>query len=140
MSDQTNKYKLIQIREVDKHLINMFDGWNKEYLNYSTLWDAIEHYHINDQIGGNRGFILATATVPKPDLGHALYYTVINFNKRVTDDIKVLKEIGISLQLTFYKIKDDDKNDFKVVSCMIPEWMLGMKKEDILKVYENNER
>lgn len=137
MAGQTGKYKLIQIREVDKHLMNMFEGWNKDYLNYPTLWDAIERYHINDQIGGDRGFILTIDTVPKPDY-HAIRNTAILLNKRVVEDMEILKQLGISLQITYYSIKDDNEHDFKVVACMIPEWMLGMKKEDILKEYENN--
>ena len=128
--------KLIPITEVDDHLIKMFEGWNKECLKYATLWEVIEKYNLKeDQIGGDRGFILAAGTVPKPNY-HSEHNTAIMLTKRVTEDLEILIELGISLQLTYYKIKDDAKNDFKVVSCTIPEWMLGLTKEEILKEYK----
>ena len=128
--------KLIPITEVDDHLIKMFEGWNQEYLKHATLWKTIEKYDLKeDQIGGDRGFILATATVPKPNY-HTENDTAIMLTKRVTEDLEILTELGISLQFTYYKIKDNAKNDFKVVSCTIPEWMLGLTKDEILKEYK----
>ena len=128
--------KLIPITEVDDHLIKMFKGWNQEYLKHATLWETIEKYDLKEyQIGGDRGFILATATVPKPNY-HSENNTAIMLTKRVTEDLEILTELGISLQFTYYKIKDDTKNNFKVVFCTIPEWMLGLTKEEILKEYK----
>ena len=129
--------KLIPITEVDSHLITMYKGWNKAYLKHATLWEAIEKYDLKkDQIGGDRGFILEiNDSVPKPNY-HTIRNTAIFVNKRVVADMEVLKQLGISLQVTYYSIKNDNENDFKVVSCMIPEWMLGLTKDEILKEYK----
>ncbi len=130
--------KLIPITEVNDHLIKMFEGWNQEYLKTKSLWDAIEQYDKEkDQIDGDRGFILSACKVPKPDLNHPLYVSIITLAKRTVDDIEVLKQIGISLQFNYYTIKGDDEMDFKVITCMIPEWMLGLTKEEILKEYKS---
>ena len=129
--------KFIPLREVNSLLIAMYEGWNKKYLNYKDLWDAIKKEYTDTQIDGDKGFILQTAIMPKFNLKQALCYIVPNVNNRLKKDYEILKQLGISLKINEYTIENDITNNFIVISCMIPEWMHGLSKKKILKEYSN---
>lgn len=130
--------KIIRLTKLNEHLVKMYEGWLKQYREFPTLWDAIETYYKDCQISGDKSFILDVKEQqkeeePKP---HSVYYTITTYGMRVTDDIKALREIGVPLQINEYTREEDPNKIVRVLSCTIPEWMLGMKKKDILKGYK----
>jgi len=130
--------KIIRLTKLNEHLVNMYNGWLKQYREFPTLWDAIETYYKDCQISGDKGFILDVQEQqkeedPKP---HSVYYTVTTYGMRVTDDIKALREIGVPLQINEYTREEDPNKIVRVLSCTIPEWMLGLTKDEILKEYK----
>jgi hypothetical protein len=56
----------------------------------------------------------------------------------VPKDFEDLKQLGISIQINEYEKEGDKKVGIRVISCIIPEWMLGHTKEEILMEYEKN--
>lgn len=128
-------FKLCQIRSLDSHVQKMFKGWQKQYSKYDSIWDAIEHDKPNEQIGGDRGFILSVSEYTRKENPAC---RLIALCDNVPKDFEDLKQLGISIQINEYE-KEGDKNvGIRVISCIIPEWMLGHTKEEILMEYEKN--
>jgi hypothetical protein len=128
-------FKLCQIRSLDSHVQKMFEGWQKQYSKYDSIWDAIENDKQNEQIGGDKGFILSVSEYTKRENPKC---RLIPLCDNVPKDFEDLKQLGISIQINEYEKEGDKKVGIRVISCIIPEWMLGHTKEEILMEYEKN--
>lgn len=128
-------FKLCQIRSLDSHIQKMFEGWQQQYSKYDSIWDAIENDKQNEQIGGDKGFILSVSEYTKKENPKL---RLIALYDNVPKDFEDLKQLGISIQINEYEKEGDKKVGIRVISCIIPEWMLGHTKEEILMEYEKN--
>ena len=132
--------KIHRITYMDSHLFHMYKSWESIYKKHSDIWSAIQNWSWDSLIHGNAGIILHCSDISKKEDIEGVLFP----DSRVKEDMEILNKLGIELQISDYTYnsgveKDKKDTDYyvRVWRCEIPEWMIGLTKEEILKEYED---